>query len=186
MQQILGKSRQFNFLLCKQQPQRYQSISAIWVRTKHWHSVCSPTGEFAAQPSSTVQIVGAWHKVNVVVPKVEETKHRQKLTGSGSTTAIFFSHPSAVSPVTQNIRPNMLFNHSCTSPDLTHFGSDKGRSVSKWTSKVTSEGTLVFENGGTVVSASTTAEGVSSGEYDFVASDRLSICSHCELAQEEA
>ena len=58
--------------------------------------------------------------------------------------------------------------------------------MSKWTSKVTSEGTLVFENGGTVVSASTMAEGVSSGEYDFVASDRLSICSHCELAQEEA
>jgi hypothetical protein len=70
----------------------------------------------------------------------------------------------------------MLFSHSCTSPDLTHFGSDKGRALSRCTSNVNSEGTVAFEKGGTVGSNSTVGERMSSEEYDFVASDKLSIC----------
>jgi len=72
----------------------------------------------------------------------------------------------------------MLFSHSCTSPDFTHFGSDKGRALSRCTSNFTSEGIFAFEKGGTVVSNSTVCERMSSEEYDFVASDKLSIYAH--------
>jgi hypothetical protein len=91
-------------------------------------------------------------------------------------TPIFFSHPSAASPATQNMRPNMLFNHSCTSPDFTHLGSDSGRSVSRWTIKCTLAGSGTFENEGIVPSVSEVSEIVGKDEYDFVASDSPSIC----------
>ena len=105
-------------------------------------------------------------------------KHRQKLTGSGSTTSIFLSQPPAACRANQNIRPNMLFSHSCTSPDFTHLGSDNGRALSRYTSNVTSEGAFDFEKGGTVGSNSTVEEGVSNEEYDLVVSDKLSTYPH--------
>lgn len=74
-------------------------------------------------------------------------------TGSGSATSIRLSHPSAASPATQNMRPNMLRSHSCTSPVFTQRGSESGFSLSRYKISEISDGTLALENGGTVGSS---------------------------------
>lgn len=120
---------------------RMLSVSVMCVRRKRWRSVSCPTVEFCAQASRIVQIVGA---------------------GSGSATSIFFSQPSAASPATQNMRPNMLLSHSWTSPDLTQRGSDSGRSLSRCAVRVILAGREILENAGTVGSVSTLSD-ISSG-----------------------
>lgn len=84
---------------------------------------------------------------------VDSTETR-RLTGSGSTTVIFFSHPSAASPATQNILPNMLLSQSCISPVFTHLASESGFEVSKYAIKVRVVGNSTLLNGGNVESKS--------------------------------
>ena len=63
------------------------------------------------------------------------------------------------------------------SPVLAHFGSDKGRAVSRYTKSFSAEGTETLENGGTVISGVTDVSGsVGRGRYDFVTSERPSTC----------
>jgi hypothetical protein len=98
-------------------------------------------------------------------PRINEGKYVEdrKRTGSGSTTVIFFSQPSAASPATQNIRPNILFSHSWMSPDFAHFGSERGRAVSRYTINARVEGIGTLEKGGKVGSDSSASDIVGSG-----------------------
>ena len=101
----------------------------------------------------------------------------EQLTGSGSTTSILLSHPSAASPATQDTLSNILLSHSCTSPDFTHLGSESGRSVSRCATRIIWQGMGPWLNVGRVGSAGEElSEGkVGRGAYDFVVSDRPSI-----------
>jgi hypothetical protein len=63
------------------------------------------------------------------------------------------------------------------SPVLAHFGSDKGRAVSRYTKSFSAEGTGTLKNGGTVISGVIDASrSVGRGRYDFVTSERPSTC----------
>ena len=87
------------------------STSVMWVLRKCCLSVCT-TKVFIAYPSRW------WACVESSAMRSGK-KNRITHTGSGSATPIFFSHLSAVSLVTPNMRPKMLLSHSSTSPDLT-------------------------------------------------------------------
>lgn len=100
-----------------------------------------------------------------------EAHKKDNPTGSGSSTVIRFSQPSAASPAVQNILPNILRSQSMMSPVRTHFASESGFDISRKAVIVIDEGNDNLAKGGTVGSVSASSEIFSRREYDLELSE---------------
>jgi hypothetical protein len=100
---------------------RILSVSAMWVRTNRWRSVCSPTVEFAAQPSSTVQIVGACIRFRQKTKLLRGDNIGKSLPDPDQQLQSYFpSHQPRLQPTKSSVRTcfSATPEHHLTSPIL--------------------------------------------------------------------
>ena len=87
--------------------------------TNRWHSICSPTVEFAAQPSSTVQIVGACIRFRQKAKLLRgDNRGKSLLDPDQQPQSYFPSHQPRLQPTKSFVRTcfSTIPEHHLTSP----------------------------------------------------------------------